>query len=73
MCIIITNVLEPGLNRLECVGGQIGSIQMVSEGALILKKCVLVGLPLKGSLTVVTDDIAEKQKNETFLSLAVLQ
>ena len=50
MCIIITNVLEPGLNLLECVGGQTGSIQMASDGALILrKKCVFVGLPLMRS------------------------
>ena len=49
-------------------------IQRVSEGALILqKKCVFVGLPLKGSLTVVTGDITAKQKNETFFSFAILQ
>ena len=49
-------------------------IQRVCEGALILqKKCIFVGLPLKGSSTFVTGDIAEKQKNETFFSFAVLQ
>ena len=38
-------------------------IQRVCKGALILqKKCIFVGLPLKGSLIVVTGDIAEKQK-----------
>ena len=64
MYIIITNVSEPGLKiNLK---GMWGGFDFTEE-------MYFCGIPLKGSLTVVTGDIAEEQKNETFFSFAVLQ